>query len=58
MPEILTLDKLEDKETAKVLKIETDNDIKRRLWDLGLTQNARITRIGISPLGDPAKELS
>lgn len=53
LQEILTLDTLEDNETAKVLKIETDNDIKRRLWDLGLTQNATITRLGNSPLGDP-----
>lgn len=53
MQEILTLDLLKDNETAKVLKIETDNGIKRRLWDLGLTQNAEITRVGISPLGDP-----
>ena len=53
LQKILTLDTLEDNETAKVLKIETDNDIKRRLWDLGLTQNAKITRIGTSPLGDP-----
>lgn len=48
-----TLDTLKDNETARVLKIETDSDIKRRLWDLGLIENAKITRIGTSPLGDP-----
>ena len=53
LSEFLTLDLLKDNETAKVLKIETDNDIKRRLWDLGLTQNSSITRVGTSPLGDP-----
>ena len=51
--DILTLDKLEENETALVLKIQTDSDIKRRLWDLGVIENAKITRLGSSPLGDP-----
>ena len=48
-----TLDTLKENETATVLKIETNSDIKRRLWDLGLIENAKITRLTTSPLGDP-----
>ena len=51
--DILRLDTLEENETALVLKIQTDSDIKRRLWDLGVIENAKITRLGSSPLGDP-----
>ena len=48
-----TLDTLKENETATVFKIETNSDIKRRLWDLGFIENAKITRLTTSPLGDP-----
>ena len=51
--DLSTLDTLKENETARVLKIETDSDIKKRLWDLGLIENSIIKRLSTSPLGDP-----
>ena len=40
-------------QNCKILKIMTDPDIKRRLIDIGLTENSTVTCVGQSPLGDP-----
>ena len=38
---------------CSVLKILTDNQIKRRLIDIGLTPESEVCCVGKSPLGDP-----
>ena len=40
-------------QNCKVLKISANDKIKRRLIDIGLTPEAKIACIGVSPLGDP-----
>ena len=50
----ITLDKLKIGEKARVLKIEHDSDIQRRLWDLGLINGSVVEKISTSPMGDPS----
>lgn len=38
---------------ANVLSINCDNSLKKRLLDLGLVSNTRISPIFVSPFGDP-----
>lgn len=40
-------------ETGKVLKISGGGNIKRRLYDMGVTPGAQIKLIKTAPLGDP-----
>lgn len=49
-----TLDKLPINKVGIVKKINTNNNIKRRLMDLGLIANSNIKKVLVSPLGDPA----
>lgn len=52
-----TLRDLNTGETAVVKKICSRGSIRRRLLDLGLTENTKITCVGKSPFGDPAAYL-
>lgn len=40
-------------EAGEVACIETDDGMKRRLWDLGFTQGTKVQCIQKSPMGDP-----
>ena len=48
-----TLDKLKKGEGAIVKKINTKKDIKRRLLDIGFTDETKIECVLISPSGNP-----
>lgn len=49
----MTLDKLELNKTAYIENLNCNENIKRRLLDLGLIKGTSITPIFISPSGDP-----
>lgn len=51
--EWLSLDQLKVGESAKVLSIHGEGAVKRRLMDMGLTKNVRLTVRKLAPLGDP-----
>lgn len=40
-------------ETAKVVKLEGDGAVKRRIMDMGITRGAELTVRKVAPLGDP-----
>ena len=47
------LDRAKINERVKVVKIEGDKPIKRRIMDMGITKNQTIYIKKIAPLGDP-----
>ena len=49
----MKLNELEINKTCKILKINCQKDIKRRLLDLGMIKGTKITPVLISPSGDP-----
>ncbi len=49
----ITLDQLEVGDVAKIVKIGTSGDLRRKLMEMGLTRNTEIRVIGKAPLGDP-----
>ena len=48
-----TLDTLKIGEHAIVKKINSKNDIKRRLLDIGMTEESQVECVLCSPFGDP-----
>jgi ferrous iron transport protein A len=40
-------------QTARVVRVAADDDIGRRLLEMGVTPGVEICRIGTAPLGDP-----
>jgi ferrous iron transport protein A len=40
-------------ETARVVRISDDDEISRRLLEMGVTPGVEIRRLGAAPLGDP-----
>lgn len=40
-------------EEGKILKIEAEGKIKRRLFDMGVTPGASVVLKKVAPLGDP-----
>lgn len=40
-------------DTVKVVKLEGDGPIKRRIMDMGITKNTEIFVRKLAPLGDP-----
>ena len=50
---LLSLDNIRVGETVKVVSVETEGSMRRRFMDIGLTEGAVVTCVGISPLGDP-----
>lgn len=50
---LTTLDKFKDGQSGRVVKIEGDGKIRRRLFDMGITPDAQITLRKKAPLGDP-----
>ena len=53
MSNMKTLDDLLPEEVGKVVQIKSNDRLKGRLLDLGITENTEIKCVGISPLGDP-----
>lgn len=54
---ILTLDKISVGDKAKIVKINSDIEIKRRLLDLGIIPNSIIKSEFKSPFNDPVAYL-
>ncbi len=40
-------------ESAKIINLECDGPVRRRLLDLGLTPKTLVTVTNIAPMGDP-----
>lgn len=57
MQVISDLSKLEQGKQAVVLGIDSDNDMHRRLQDIGLIRGTNVTCVQKSPLGDPVAYL-
>jgi len=53
MQEIRKLSELEQGKRAMVLNIDSEDNMRRRLQDLGLIKGTEVTCIQKSPLGDP-----
>ena len=53
----VSLDILEVGQYGKVLSLENSGTIRRRLLDIGLTENSVVKCIGKSPWGDPCAYL-
>lgn len=53
MPTLTTLDQLSPGQSAVVKKVGGDGALRRRLLDMGLTNNTEIEMVRTSPLGDP-----
>lgn len=49
----MTLDKLETGRTAKVVRLNGEGAVKRRIMDMGITKGAEVTVRKVAPLGDP-----
>ena len=54
MTNIKALSDLNEGQKAIVTELETHNDIRRRLQDMGVIEGTSIECINKSPLGDPA----
>jgi ferrous iron transport protein A len=48
-----TLDQLQVGETAKVVRLNGEGAVKRRIMDMGLTKGTAVTVRKVAPLGDP-----
>ncbi len=53
MEKTLTLNDVNPGQTAIVKEILSKGSMRRRLLDIGLTENTKIECVGRSPLGDP-----
>ena len=49
----MNLLELKDGETKKVIAINAEYPMKKRLIDMGITKGCNITKIKTAPLGDP-----
>lgn len=49
----MTLNELNLNEIGYIKNLNCNNDVKRRLLDLGLIKGTKITPIFVSPSGDP-----
>lgn len=47
------MDRLLPGQCARIVDIEADEDIKRRLMDLGMVRGTKVKTVLISPAGDP-----
>lgn len=57
MNSLIQLNKLKCGEKARVCRINSFGNIRRRLMDIGLVENTLVECVGISPMGDPAAYL-
>ena len=49
----MTLNELKVGGTAKVVRLNGDGAVKRRIMDMGLTKGTEVTVRKVAPLGDP-----
>ena len=49
----MTLNELEVGRTSKVVRINGEGAVKRRIMDMGITKGTEVTVRKIAPLGDP-----
>ena len=49
----MTLNKLEIGKTAKIVRLNGEGAVKRRIMDMGLTKGTEVTVRKVAPLGDP-----
>ncbi len=49
----MTLNELKIGETAKVVRLNGEGAVKRRIMDMGLTKGTEVTVRKVAPLGDP-----
>ncbi|MBQ2842234.1 MAG: ferrous iron transport protein A [Clostridia bacterium] len=57
MNRLISMNEININEKATVREINVCGGIRRRLMDMGLTENARIECVGRSPMGDPCAYL-
>lgn len=57
MRKLISMDKTEINTSATVRAINAPDGIRRRLTDIGLTENSEIKCVGRSPLNDPSAYL-
>lgn len=48
-----TLDQLKVGKTAKIVKVNGEGELRRRLLDMGLTPKTKVSVHKIAPMGDP-----
>ena len=48
-----TLNELKIGETSKVVRLNGEGAVKRRMMDMGLTKGTEVTVRKVAPLGDP-----
>lgn len=53
MEEKVTLDTIKPGEKAKVISLDGDREIKKRITEMGLTRGTVVEVERIAPLGDP-----
>jgi len=51
----MTLNELEVGKTAKVVRLNGEGAVKRRIMDMGLTKGTEVTVRKVAPLGDPVE---
>ena len=49
----MTLNELEIGKTAKVVRLNGEGAVKRRIMDMGITKGVEVTVRKVAPLGDP-----
>lgn len=57
MTEKICLSDIKPGEEVRVIKLETEGAMRRRLFDIGLIENTQVSCIGKSPGGDPSAYL-
>jgi ferrous iron transport protein A len=55
MSETITLDKAEIGTKVKVLKVNGDREVRRRIRDLGIIKGTEMEILRKAPLGDPVE---
>jgi len=53
MSNTITMNKLEAGQSAEVVALKTEGDMRRRFMDLGLIEGTSVVCLGQSPAGDP-----
>ena len=51
----IRLSELENGQKARIVKINLEGDIRRRLSDMGLVNEAEVQLLRVAPLGDPVE---
>lgn len=57
MSKLISMNKIKTNTSATVRKLSAPEGIRRRLMDIGLTENSLIECVGKSPMGDPSAYL-